>query len=45
MINYTAINSTDATFINSVMITGLYPNTQYSVRLRAHSTQCTVKIS
>ena len=37
MINYTATNSTDPTFINSVMITGLYPNTQYSVRVRAYS--------
>ena len=38
MINYTATNSTDPTFINSVMITGLYPNTQYSVRVKAYST-------
>ena len=38
MLNYTATNTTDHTFINSVMITGLYPNTEYSVTVRAYST-------
>ena len=37
-INYTATNTTDHTFINSIMVTGLYPNTEYSVTVRAYST-------
>ena len=37
-INYTATDTTDHTFINSIMVTGLYPNTEYSVTVRAYST-------